>query len=243
MGSNSGWRTTLGNVRSFIGNSMGGLKGSTNLASWVVAGTLAYFLWVKPSQQLKKDQQVLLTLPCLPIFHFHYYAAMQWCFTSSSFYSTCGLADELPSAFQFFNFLFPSKFNPLPIQLHIIHCLFVYCGCKRFIIWFGICLVVRKGRRLLQLLLILIGTLRNESQFLILRSFPFSQNSLLFITTTTAATSSYVNYYAPPMLQTNVVNLHSDIHFHLWSTHPLLAFLTFFISNSGYWVGVWSKEE
>lgn len=181
MGSNSGWRTTLGNVRSFIGHSMGGLKGSTNLASWVVAGTLAYFLWIKPSQQLKKDQQVLLTLPCIPIFHFHCYAAMQLCFASSSSYPTCGLGDELPSAFQFFKFLFPSKFNSLPIQLHIIHCLFVCCcGCKRFINWFGIWLVDRKRRRLLQLLLILIGTLRNESQFLILRSFPFSQNSLLF---------------------------------------------------------------
>ncbi|CAI9115306.1 OLC1v1016172C1 [Oldenlandia corymbosa var. corymbosa] len=52
----SGWRKGLGNVRSFIGNSMGGLKGTANLASWAVAGTLAYFLWVKPSQQLKKEQ-------------------------------------------------------------------------------------------------------------------------------------------------------------------------------------------
>lgn len=47
----------IGNVRSFIGNSMGGLRGGSNLASWVVAGTLAYFLWVKPSQQLKKEQE------------------------------------------------------------------------------------------------------------------------------------------------------------------------------------------
>ncbi|XVE84456.1 hypothetical protein DITRI_Ditri17bG0015400 [Diplodiscus trichospermus] len=53
----SSWRRTLGNVRSFIGNSMGGLRGGSNLASWVVAGTLAYFLWVKPSQDLKKQQQ------------------------------------------------------------------------------------------------------------------------------------------------------------------------------------------
>ncbi|KAF7141791.1 hypothetical protein RHSIM_Rhsim06G0002600 [Rhododendron simsii] len=56
MGSSS-WRRTFGNVRSFVGNSMGGLRGGTNLASWVVAGTLAYFLWVKPSQDLKREQQ------------------------------------------------------------------------------------------------------------------------------------------------------------------------------------------
>ncbi|XP_059636284.1 uncharacterized protein LOC132278505 [Cornus florida] len=53
----SGWRRTLGNVRSFIGNSTGGLRGGSNLASWVVAGTLAYFLWVKPSQERRKEQE------------------------------------------------------------------------------------------------------------------------------------------------------------------------------------------
>ncbi|KAL5557661.1 hypothetical protein UlMin_033872 [Ulmus minor] len=53
----SSWRRTVGNVRSFIGNSMGGLRGGSNLASWVVAGTLAYYLWVKPSQDLKREQQ------------------------------------------------------------------------------------------------------------------------------------------------------------------------------------------
>nr|KJB37988.1 hypothetical protein B456_006G230200 [Gossypium raimondii] len=54
----SSWSRGVGNLRSFIGNSMGGLRGGANLASWVVAGTLAYFLWVKPSQDLKKQQQV-----------------------------------------------------------------------------------------------------------------------------------------------------------------------------------------
>ncbi|KAL1309171.1 hypothetical protein HN51_051857 [Arachis hypogaea] len=53
----SSWRRTLGNVRSFVGNSMGGLRGGSSLASWVVAGTLAYFLWVKPSQDLKRQQE------------------------------------------------------------------------------------------------------------------------------------------------------------------------------------------
>ncbi|XP_004500826.1 uncharacterized protein [Cicer arietinum] len=53
----SSWRRTLGNARSFVNNSLGGLRGGTNLASWVVAGTLAYFLWIKPSQDLKREQQ------------------------------------------------------------------------------------------------------------------------------------------------------------------------------------------
>ncbi|KAK6793141.1 hypothetical protein RDI58_012222 [Solanum bulbocastanum] len=51
------WRKSAGNVRSFVGNLTGGLRGGSNLASWVVAGTLAYFLWVKPSQELKRQQQ------------------------------------------------------------------------------------------------------------------------------------------------------------------------------------------
>ncbi|KAG6509334.1 uncharacterized protein LOC121974282 [Zingiber officinale] len=51
------WRRTLGNVRSFVGNATGGLRGGPNLASWVVAGTLAYFLWVKPAQDLRKEQE------------------------------------------------------------------------------------------------------------------------------------------------------------------------------------------
>ncbi|KAF9601374.1 hypothetical protein IFM89_019106 [Coptis chinensis] len=54
----SNWRRTVGNIRSFIGNSTGGLRGGSNLASWSVAGTLAYFLWVKPSQNLKREQQL-----------------------------------------------------------------------------------------------------------------------------------------------------------------------------------------
>ncbi|XP_057436818.1 uncharacterized protein LOC130729183 [Lotus japonicus] len=62
MGSTSNWRRTLGNVRSFASNSMGGLRGGSNLASWVVAGTLAYFLWIKPSQDLKREQQAKAAL-------------------------------------------------------------------------------------------------------------------------------------------------------------------------------------
>ncbi|KAJ8475534.1 hypothetical protein OPV22_019261 [Ensete ventricosum] len=44
-------------MRTFVGNAPGGLRGGANLASWVVAGTLAYFLWVKPAQDLKKEQE------------------------------------------------------------------------------------------------------------------------------------------------------------------------------------------
>ncbi|KAI4317061.1 hypothetical protein L6164_024971 [Bauhinia variegata] len=53
----SSWRRTLGNVRSFVSNSMGGVRGGSNLASWIVAGSLAYFLWIKPSQDLKREQE------------------------------------------------------------------------------------------------------------------------------------------------------------------------------------------
>lgn len=56
----SSWGRTLGNVRSFLGNSMGGLRGGTNLASWAVAGTLAYYLWVKPARDLQREQEVCL---------------------------------------------------------------------------------------------------------------------------------------------------------------------------------------
>ncbi|XP_022722281.1 uncharacterized protein LOC111279592 [Durio zibethinus] len=58
----SSWGRRVGNVRSFMGNLMGGLRGSSNLASWVVAGTLAYFLWVKPSRDLQKQQQERVAL-------------------------------------------------------------------------------------------------------------------------------------------------------------------------------------
>ncbi|XP_027149976.1 uncharacterized protein LOC113750201 [Coffea eugenioides] len=57
MGSSRGGGGWGRRVRSLVGNSMGGLSGRVNLASWAVAGTLAYFLWIKPSQQLKKDQE------------------------------------------------------------------------------------------------------------------------------------------------------------------------------------------
>ncbi|KAG8369381.1 hypothetical protein BUALT_Bualt14G0005300 [Buddleja alternifolia] len=53
----SGCRRSIGNVRSFMENSIGDLSGSSSLASWIVAGTLAYYLWVRPSQQLKREQQ------------------------------------------------------------------------------------------------------------------------------------------------------------------------------------------
>ncbi|XP_062165193.1 uncharacterized protein LOC133871792 [Alnus glutinosa] len=53
----SSWRRALGNARSFVGNAMGGLRGGTNLASWVVAGSLAYYLWVKPSRDLRREQE------------------------------------------------------------------------------------------------------------------------------------------------------------------------------------------
>lgn len=49
---------SIGTARTFVGNAMGGLRGGSNLASWVVAGSLAYYLWVKPARELKKEQEV-----------------------------------------------------------------------------------------------------------------------------------------------------------------------------------------
>lgn len=80
MGGSGSWRRMVGNARSFIGNSMGGLRGGTNLASWAVAGTLAYFLWVKPSQDLKRQQQVRRTA----LFFFSFSSYINICFSSSS---------------------------------------------------------------------------------------------------------------------------------------------------------------
>ncbi|THU50615.1 hypothetical protein C4D60_Mb06t22140 [Musa balbisiana] len=61
------WRRRLGNLRTFVGNATGGLRGGANLASLVVAGTLADFLWVKPVQDLK-EQEVLSIAYRLPLF-------------------------------------------------------------------------------------------------------------------------------------------------------------------------------
>uniref|UniRef100_A0ACD5Y2M4 Uncharacterized protein n=1 Tax=Avena sativa TaxID=4498 RepID=A0ACD5Y2M4_AVESA len=52
-----GWGRTVGSARSFVGNAMGGVRGWSNAASWAVAGTLAYYLWVKPARDLKKEQE------------------------------------------------------------------------------------------------------------------------------------------------------------------------------------------
>ncbi|URE13301.1 hypothetical protein MUK42_24377 [Musa troglodytarum] len=56
------WRRRLGNLRTFVGNATGGLRGGADLASWVVAGTLAYHLWVKPAEDLEKELEVIW--PC-----------------------------------------------------------------------------------------------------------------------------------------------------------------------------------
>ncbi|XP_044956592.1 uncharacterized protein LOC123407509 [Hordeum vulgare subsp. vulgare] len=52
-----GWSRRVGSARSFVGNALGGVRGWTNVASWAVAGTLAYYLWVQPARQLQKEQQ------------------------------------------------------------------------------------------------------------------------------------------------------------------------------------------
>ncbi|KAL6858942.1 hypothetical protein ACP4OV_017944 [Aristida adscensionis] len=53
-----GWSRAIGNTRSFVGNALGGVRGWSNLASWAVAGTLAYYLWVKPARQLQREQEI-----------------------------------------------------------------------------------------------------------------------------------------------------------------------------------------
>lgn len=65
-----GWSRALGNTRSFVGNALGGVRGWSNLASWVVAGSLAYYLWVKPARELQKEQEVSIGLPPVPSFCF-----------------------------------------------------------------------------------------------------------------------------------------------------------------------------
>ncbi|KAG6648223.1 hypothetical protein CIPAW_07G132800 [Carya illinoinensis] len=44
---------------------MGGLRGGANLASWAVAGTLAYYLWVKPARDLQREQEERAALAAL----------------------------------------------------------------------------------------------------------------------------------------------------------------------------------
>ncbi|XP_062195417.1 uncharacterized protein LOC133898747 [Phragmites australis] len=57
MAPESGWSQAVGTTRSFVGNALGGLRGWSSLASWTVAGTLAYYLWVKPARQLQKERE------------------------------------------------------------------------------------------------------------------------------------------------------------------------------------------
>lgn len=57
-----GWRRSIGSVRSFIANSTGGLRGGSNLASWALAGGLAYFLWVKPDRETRREQEARAAL-------------------------------------------------------------------------------------------------------------------------------------------------------------------------------------
>lgn len=56
-------RTTFfGTVRNSITNLMGGVRGYQNAAAWGVAFTTAYFLWIKPELNLKREQEARLAL-------------------------------------------------------------------------------------------------------------------------------------------------------------------------------------
>lgn len=50
--------TVLGNITSFIGNALGGVRGRQNIASWIVAGTAAYYLWIKPERDAMREEEV-----------------------------------------------------------------------------------------------------------------------------------------------------------------------------------------
>ncbi|GJN13489.1 hypothetical protein PR202_gb00199 [Eleusine coracana subsp. coracana] len=62
-----GWSLASGNTRSFVGNALGGVRGWSDLASWVVAGSLAYYLWVGPARELQKEQKVSIRIFFYPI--------------------------------------------------------------------------------------------------------------------------------------------------------------------------------
>lgn len=128
----SSWRRSLGNMRSFIGNCMGGLRGGSNLASWVVAGTLAYFLWVKPSQELRREQEV----PCLS----HFDTILQFIgfkFLSFSFANFLVLQERAALAAASDPYRYVEKRKPIPdpqviysVQIHVFCSLF-------FLFWFN----------------------------------------------------------------------------------------------------------
>lgn len=49
-------RQTLGGrTAEYVRNAFGGLRGAQNVASWAVAGLAAYWLWVRPARDAKKD--------------------------------------------------------------------------------------------------------------------------------------------------------------------------------------------
>ncbi|KAI5076796.1 hypothetical protein GOP47_0008861 [Adiantum capillus-veneris] len=54
--------TVLGNIRSFVGNALGGVRGRINFASWIVAGTAAYYLWIKPEREAQKEREAQAVL-------------------------------------------------------------------------------------------------------------------------------------------------------------------------------------
>ncbi|KAG6554393.1 hypothetical protein Mapa_004310 [Marchantia paleacea] len=49
--------TILGNIGSFVGNALGGVRGRQNAAAWVVAFTAAYFLWIKPERDAMREEE------------------------------------------------------------------------------------------------------------------------------------------------------------------------------------------
>ncbi|GJN23828.1 hypothetical protein PR202_gb11514 [Eleusine coracana subsp. coracana] len=50
-----------------MGNVLGGIRGWSNLATWVIAGSLAYYFWVKPTRELQRKQEASIRISSYPI--------------------------------------------------------------------------------------------------------------------------------------------------------------------------------
>ncbi|GJP29516.1 hypothetical protein CLOM_g16932 [Closterium sp. NIES-68] len=49
--------TVSGRAAEILRNTLGGVRGRQNAAAWVVAGTAAYFLWVRPEWEKQRERE------------------------------------------------------------------------------------------------------------------------------------------------------------------------------------------
>ncbi|CAI7808625.1 unnamed protein product [Closterium sp. NIES-53] len=50
--------TVSGRAAEVLRNALGGVRGRQNAAAWLVAGTAAYFLWVRPEWEKQREREV-----------------------------------------------------------------------------------------------------------------------------------------------------------------------------------------